>query len=360
MFNHHHYVPMLKAKEGEFKALQETTDTTKDLMTPLFDIIGIPWDYEDGKEAKTIEEHLNKLPKKIVEAWGTSRRLFVDSYILDGDLKMSDGTTHYLEYLFNDFRAQSLHVVPVTGSGRHPEYKNSVLNVISKDQGGLCYRVESEDLGNPDFVTTIESELKYYNLNPAQVDLIIDLKNIDQTINVQLLSLTISTFITGVLPYLNDWRSLTVSSTSFPFDLREINANTIDKVDRKEWELHNLILSKVNRLPSFGDYSIANTEGLEMDPRFITVSASIRYTHDDYWLIVRGASTKKHGWNQYHNLCQNLVPRQEYSGNTYSWGDKYIDDCANQAVGCGNATTWRKVGNNHHFQKVVDQIASLP
>lgn len=34
--------------------------------------------------------------------------------------------------------------------------------------------------------------------------------------------------------------------------------------------------------------------------------------------------------------------------------------CAAQTTGTGNSTTWRKVANNHHFQKVIVQLASLP
>lgn len=47
MFTHKHYVPILKAKEGEFKALQETFPATEEAMTPLFEIPNIIWDYED-------------------------------------------------------------------------------------------------------------------------------------------------------------------------------------------------------------------------------------------------------------------------------------------------------------------------
>jgi hypothetical protein len=97
-----------------------------------------------------------------------------------------------------------------------------------------------------------------------------------------------------------------------------------------------------------------------MDPRNMRVSASIRYTCDDYWLIVRGKWLRKFGFGQYHNMCANLIRRPEYSGAAFCWGDNYINDCAIQSVGTGSATTWRKVGNNHHFHKVIAQISSLP
>ena len=35
MFDHTHYVPILKGKEGEFSALRELKAETKDLLTPF-------------------------------------------------------------------------------------------------------------------------------------------------------------------------------------------------------------------------------------------------------------------------------------------------------------------------------------
>ena len=363
MFTHKHYVPILKAKEGEFKALQETFAATKDLMTPLFEIVDVAWDYEEDTEAKTIDAHLNKVGKKILDGWGNERAFFVDSNLIDSNRKMVDGTTHHLIYLFNDFRSKSLKPIPTTGLSRIAQYKNAVQAIQAKDKRGVCLRLTSADLANPDLQLAIDTDLALYGLTAHEVDLVIDWEGINGT-NPDVLILPMVTFI-NTLPYVMDWRTLTISASSFPPDLRDIDANTIDSIPRNEWLIWNKVIgARIKRKPSFGDYSIANPVIADLDPRLITISASIRYTCDDDWLIVRGRSTKVHGWDQYHNLCSNLLRQgiPPYCGATYSWGDKYISDCANPnpTVGTGNATTWRKVANNHHFQKVVVQISSLP
>lgn len=359
MFTHKHYVPILKAKEGEFRALQETRTATKDLMTPLFDVINIPWDYVNDVESKTIDDHLNNIGKKILDYWGQERRFFLDSDLIDGDRLMNDGLTHHLTYLFNDFRAKGIIGVPVTGLQRSANYKAAINGILNTDQRGVCLRLQNSDLTDSELKNIIDTDLAFYNLTPANIDLIIDLEGIEG--NPDLLVLTVSTIINNAVPYIENWKSITVAATGFPSDLSDIKADTIDSIDRTEWLMWaNLITKNLKRLPTFGDYGIAHPEIVEMDPRTMRVSASIRYTHDDYWVIVRGKWLLKHGHGQYRNLCANLIARPEYSGVAFSWGDNYINDCANEAVGTGNPGIWRKVGNNHHFQKVVTQISNLP
>jgi hypothetical protein len=90
------------------------------------------------------------------------------------------------------------------------------------------------------------------------------------------------------------------------------------------------------------------------------MTANIRYTIDGNWLIVKGRGVKKHGYGQFAAICRALVGRPEFCGRNFSTGDAYIADCATNAVGTGNMTTWRKVGTNHHLTFVVDRIARLP
>lgn len=59
------------------------------------------------------------------------------------------------------------------------------------------------------------------------------------------------------------------------------------------------------------------------------------------------------------DLCRNLAERSEFAGAAFSWADDYIAKCAQHKVGPGNATTWRKVGTNHHLTLVSRQLSSV-
>ena len=87
------------------------------------------------------------------------------------------------------------------------------------------------------------------------------------------------------------------------------------------------------------------------------MSAALRYTLDDGYLIVKGRNTRDHGMEQVRDLCKTLMDSGSYYGKEFSWGDNWIHECAGGAS-TGNATSWRKVGLTHHLAVVLRQLAS--
>ena len=57
--------------------------------------------------------------------------------------------------------------------------------------------------------------------------------------------------------------------------------------------------------------------------------------------------------------AQLLCERPEYSGDNFSYGDKYIKEMISQYDNPGSPTTWLKAGINHHMTFVVRQLATL-
>lgn len=114
-------------------------------------------------------------------------------------------------------------------------------------------------------------------------------------------------------------------------------------------------------MPTFSDYAIQHPEPEELDPRMIRPAASVRYTTESDFMIVKGRSVRKYGGDQYRRLCAELCKQKEYRGQGFSWGDAYITDCMKKKTeGCGSGMTWRKVGTNHHLTLAVEQLANLP
>ena len=163
------------------------------------------------------------------------------------------------------------------------------------------------------------------------------------------------------LPRLSQWRTFTVAATSFPRNLTGLPASEFSSIPRDEWDLWKSLIrsyKRGDRAPTFGDYGISHPEPSEVDPRIIRPSASIRYTHETYWLVPKGRNLRDHGFDQFHEVCRALIRRAEYAGRQFSWGDQYIHDCAAHRDGPGNLTTWRKVGTSHHLAFVVQQLAT--
>ncbi|MFB5761329.1 beta family protein [Paenibacillus medicaginis] len=51
-FNRRHYVPIVKWKQGEQRALETLAATSKERLTPLIEIAPIDWDFENEVQRK--------------------------------------------------------------------------------------------------------------------------------------------------------------------------------------------------------------------------------------------------------------------------------------------------------------------
>lgn len=359
MFDDRDYVPILKGKKGEFGALQSMTAEEKELITPLIEIPPIPWDHKNDAPAKTIDQHLLKADATFEKSWGTDRVFFVDLRWISERDRMSDGT-HPIACLFGRARQRGLKAIPVTGLVRSDDYQEACQRIIADDKRGVCIRLQKEDFEEPENLNSvIAGLLGTLGVSPLDSDLLLDLGSLchddGDDLSVDVLSLI------KAIPSLKDWRSFVLAATGFPVDLMGLPPSEISAVRRSEWALWQRIAADPNvpRTPTFADYAIAHPQPPEVDPRLMRPSASIRYTTDDAWLILKGRNLRDHGYRQFHDVSRSLVSAAAYSGSTFSWGDRYINECAVGRTSCGNLTTWRMVGTSHHIAFVTQQIANL-
>ena len=125
------------------------------------------------------------------------------------------------------------------------------------------------------------------------------------------------------------------------------------------WQ-HEMAIGKgrFSRIPIFGDYTIQHA--MYREPvKYPHVSASIRYTTPDYWIVYRGEWLGKKngsGSSQYPAQAQLLVERKEYSGPKFSFGDAFIMQKALDGSEPGNPEQWLTAGINHHVTLTVLQL----
>ena len=361
MFSHTHYVPMLKGKDGEFRALSLLTPATRHSITPFIDIPRRDIDIHTNRPKDSIEIYLEKKAKKIRHLWGTDENVFVDVYDLDLTLRTPTGS-HFLEFLFSRLRAYNVRAVPVIGLDRSADtaYVNAVKQTVSVDKQGLCIRLLREDMEMPkDTFSGVNDLIRGLQLSNDQIHLLLDFRDITESELPDVAEIAI-TFLAN-LPAATAWRTLTLSSSGFPENLGGVPPRSVETLPRLELDLRNRLVSRkrgLRRFPAFGDYGICHPDLLDFDPRTHTPSAAIRYTTEREWLILKAGSIKKYKMVQFVELSNALRMRPEYYGINYSWGDGYISACADCSAGHGNLTTWRQVGTNHHLTLVANQIAN--
>lgn len=355
------YVPILKGKEGEFAALEELVSSVRDAILPLVEVPRVPYDYANERPARTLDEHVAGIAERLRKCW-PGRRLYLDLPWFGADADtLADGSIAVRKVL-GDCRDADVGVIPVISTSSSDAYLAAVSGHVGNCDDGVCVRLTEADFdeeGDVEPLARLERLLNSVGVADVEnADLILDLANIGTDLGRATL---VARAVVNQAPRLADWRRLILAAASFPENLSEVERSTTTRLPRLERELWDRLQRRGGLRPDaiFGDYAIAHPVPTELDPRTMRMSASIRYTTPDNWLIVKGQNVRQYGFDQYFELCRTLVGLPEYSGEDFSWGDRFIARCARKSTGPGNATTWRKVGTNHHLTLVAKQLATL-
>lgn len=352
------YTPILKWRQGEYLALERLFESTKEHILPLAEIPPIEWDFENSRRAKTIDQHLQPFARRLHNKW-KRRTAFVDLCLLDPNERLADGR-HPVSYIFEATRENGAFAIPVTGLGRDPAYQQAVRNVALTDHNGVCLRLSFEDIARSDVSVRIEAMSDYLDTAIHNIDIVVDMGSP----NFHPLS-TFSNALHVALSKIeqSSWcRSLCIAASSFPETMGALHRGS-QRLERSEWLLYKAFMAKAGGKYDhlrFGDYAIAHPVLPAQDMRLLRPSASLRYSINDAWFIVKGKNVRDYGFAQYVELCKEVVNSPYFAGENFSAGDAYILGCSEGRKSTGQLTVWRWVGTNHHLTKVVSDLANYP
>jgi hypothetical protein len=351
------YVPILKGKAGEYGALEDLDDGLRSQIMPLIEIPAVDWDWENERPVKSVDEHVATVAEKIQRAWGV-QPVFVEAGGLDEAGTLGDGQTA-TQFILGGCRRAAMNVVPVVSPESPRRVREDVREHHRRSQSGVALRLTARDFDDENLEDALNQLVESCSVQRGQTDVIVDLQDIGDDSSRAILLVRL---VKSALPWREEWRNLIVAASSFPQDLSNVSAASVTQLPRTEWEVWMRIAQRpdyyLRRNVVFGDYAVAHPEPKELDPRVMRMSASIRYTTSDGWLILKGRNVRQWGYEQWYELCENLVERPEYCGADFSAGDQLIAACARRETGTGNATTWRRVATNHHLTLVTRQLAN--
>lgn len=359
-----HYIPILKGKDGELRALKDLRAEVRTTVTPFIDVPRVKLKFNPGDEvgvpSESLSSHLQKIANKLGKLWGAEKPILIDLYDLDLDLRTEDDS-HPVTFLFDRLKAKEVTGIPVTGLDRDDPYNEAVAAICRADGRGVCLRVLTADLENAaELETQIEGLLDVLGLEPSQADIIFDLRDVEASDILVSVELVIQA--ASRVSSIKSWRSFTVAGSGFPQGL-SLPPLSVTRIPRTEWTIWSALIarrSELDRLPAFGDYGIVHPDSVDMDYRKVTLGGKIRYTLPNEWLIVRGYSFKKdEGYGQYHSLADTLRNHAEFMGPEFSWGDQFVCDCADRLASKGSLPYWVRVDTNHHITLVASQLASI-
>jgi hypothetical protein len=306
---------------------------------------------------KTLENHLQTAFSGLATSVQAFGRCFIDTREIAPD--GPEGAAA----VFKLAAGSGIIFTPVTGINRTADTAAALKYGLQ----GVALRLERGDFEAGRLNTGVPNFLSQHHLVPEKVDLIIDLGAVDRLVSYGVERLAAS-FLKEV-PVHKRWRTFTLSASAFPASMGVAGRNSHIFIERADWIAWRDSLyghrTKISRLPTYSDGGIQNPKGVEgFDPLTMQVSASIRYTTNDSWLLIKGESTRRTAPSeQFPSLAKQIVNGhlyKHYYGAHHCEGCAGMEACAKGAGGYGSPEAWRRLGTIHHITAVVQELDALP
>lgn len=343
-----HYVPVLKIKDNEKRALESLGATCPGAFTPLLEVV--------ERKDRTFAAHLDTTFNRLAQSLTGHTPCFLDAREL-----ASDGNPG-ANAVFARADSEGIDYVPVVGLTR------PVGNgpAIAHGKGGVALRLTRGELELGVITAGVPAFLKAHNLVAENIDLVMDMGDVGMLIPVGVVALA-NSFL-SVVPHHSAWRTFTLSGCAFPKSMGKVERNSFLLVNRSEWIgwRDGLYANRENlaRLPTYSDCAIQHPSGVEgYDPITMAASAAARHASGDSWLLVKGVSTRKVPPTvQFKAIAKRLVANvhgPHYAGATHCAGCVQILAAAKGAPKLGSLGVWRRIGNEHHIVTVLRDLGVL-
>lgn len=180
------YLPILKAKIGEFEAISHLKRQVSKKTLPLFEVSRLGEKMRSaarykGSDAVTCA-YLDEIAQNIAAVW-EGRSALVDAFQWPAESKTETGE-HILPYLYTRLRSLGVDIVPVVGYDRweSKQYKLAIQGVETGKDNYYCLRLDShaiEDSAEPEFFEERVLEiLNDLSIEPARCGILIDFGDI--------------------------------------------------------------------------------------------------------------------------------------------------------------------------------------
>jgi len=365
------YVPINRAKKGEFDAYKNLPNSVKQSTLPIFELPSITDKMLESKKYSSVNNPVEfYIQNKSHELHDTfnDRLMGIDISSWSPNSTIESGE-HILSYFSSSLEQLGCKVIPVVGYDRwEDEEYSTVLKQLSKSHTRFIIRLDEDAftdmLEEEYFLETFEDIVSSLDLDIGCSAVILDLGDVSKTSSTIIdLQDKISDAI-GLLKEYN-FNFISIAGCSISGDINGMvsERNSQGIVVRKElkaWKSAKVFNPDINLV--FGDYGVVNpTVSIEMAPN---ANGKIRYTTNDSYLIVRGypKNTGEKG-AQMHELCRRLIRSGYYMDANFSWGDSRISLCANE--GClkgkkepfrGSSTDWVAIDSTHHMKYVLKEV----
>lgn len=352
------YVPFLKLKANEIRAVGDLTPSIKQKIIPFFDV-----SYIENMTDVNLLENLVSMKQGIIKALDSNELFYIDNFDHQGE-KFEDYSC-----VLNTFL--DMKIIPVIGLDRNIEHIKAVENYFlrSNKSKKIAVRFLLNDIQSFKIIKDeIEDYLGSLINTSDSVDIIIDIRVIEAN-DVNYISKRILKFIQDFENSYDCNNIIITSSTISSITNEVIKTNEEIDIKRIECLLWKKLILSIDGLKSnvvFGDYTVISPDYVEptLSKRLMpsVMVPKIFYTYQDFFFAVRGSKFKAHhlGFGQYFDLAKKIESKLYFRGALYSSGEKYISDRAQlhipKNIKSGSPSSWIRATVNSHITFMTNRL----
>jgi len=333
------YVPFLKAKRNEIKAIGELAPDVAAAICPFFDFPRKMGGYEEAEFAAAVDRVARSLQLNLPEDY----TFYLDNFDVEEALRV--GGQHNYAYLLN--AVAGLDAIPVVGLDRSAAHRQSVVRL--KRSGviaspNVALRLSVEDFEDFAVVANdLATELAPVFAEFESVHLVFDTR-ICTELDPTATALQIQQFsrrFCAAYPV----RRVIVTGSSIPASISDIlRVDSVRMLPRHELAIYAPVRANHAHAPLvFGDYATVspNYSDVSIAPEIMqnVMTAKLTYTIDGAHYFIRGGGMRANGAQQYFAIARTLCTEDFFRGRGYSAGDAYLEQKSRgQGGNCGPNT----------------------
>lgn len=351
-----HYLPILKAKNAEFKAIEHLLPSVRGCIAPLFDL-NSPSDLEAKwfkNAAAPWQTHVDRVATRIV-ASAQGELVFLDASCLAPNHR-TESEEPLIARLASSVVAQHGRASVVIGMDRWDDdiYQQALRITHIHDREVRCLRIANDALrdypAEPQFFREVLGEIAgELMLVPQNTLVLVDLHDLTGSSLDE--SIDHASRVLGLMMPLG-FRLFAVAGCSMPATVNDAvpDYDSEGFVIRQELlVLRALSVAYPAATLIASDYGVRSPRAQDA-PSGNNTNAKLRYTVPGYHFVVRGR-LKREEKGQMEKLAARLMQSPHYKGLGYSWGDRRIAERARDPF--EGSTEWLAVDLNHHIHQVV-------
>jgi len=319
------YVPFLKAKQNEIKAISELSLEVTAAITPFFDFPKKNEGYSEMVFVDAVASVVSKLKRNLPP----NGVFYLDNYDVEDTLKIG-GQYNYIHLLKS---VAGMRAIPVVGLDRTATHCTTVIKlkqskVVSSTI--VAFRICPDDFEE---FAIVEDDLAA-NLAPVfnefeKIDLVFDCRictRLDPVVTAQQI-LKFSSKFCAVYPV----RRVIVTGSSISAASSDIlTVDSTRTLVRNELAIFSAVKAGHRHAPLvLGDYATVspNYSEVTIAPEILqnVMTAKLTYTLEGAHYFIRGGAMKARGRGQYFGMAKMLCAQPFFRGSSYSTGDAYFD-----------------------------------